>query len=125
MGNDNKILNVHNFGKDKPLFTTAIVASMLNITPDRLRTYDAEKLIHTYRIKTGEVERRLYTQYDVEWLQGIRILIKKYKMSISSIKYILLLIKENKKIKFPKREVSGILFQLAKNPNFSKVVKNI
>ena len=28
------------FGKDKPLLTTGVVASMLEITPDRLRTYD-------------------------------------------------------------------------------------
>lgn len=43
------------FSKDKPLLTTSVVANMLGITPDRLRTYDAEKLIKTHRIKTGEV----------------------------------------------------------------------
>ena len=41
------------FAKDKPLLTTSIVASLLKITPDRLRTYDTEKLIKTHREKTG------------------------------------------------------------------------
>ena len=69
------------FTKDKPLLTTGIVAAMLEITPDRLRTYDSEKLIKTHRIKTGDVQKRLYSQNDVEWLQCIRILVKKHKMS--------------------------------------------
>lgn len=35
------------FEKDEPLLTTSIVAKRLGITPDRLRTYDTEKLINT------------------------------------------------------------------------------
>lgn len=45
------------FSKDSPILTTGIVASMLNITPDRLRAYDTENLIRTHRVKTGQVQK--------------------------------------------------------------------
>ncbi len=47
------------FSKDSPILTTGIVASMLNITPDRLRTYDTENLIRTHRVKTGQVQKKI------------------------------------------------------------------
>lgn len=111
------------FGKDKPLLTTSIVASMLKITPDRLRTYDTEKLIKTHRCKTGSIQRRLYSQYDVEWLQCLRVLVKKHKMSISSIKILLQFIAENPKIAYPNNEIGKTLEEMSKNPNFKPVVK--
>ncbi len=114
----------NNFTKNSPLLTTSIVAAMLEITPDRLRTYDAEKLILTHRIKTGEVQKRLYSQSDVEWLRGIRLLIKKHKMTITAVKYILKLFAENESINLPKNEISDILSALYLNPNFNDVVKN-
>lgn len=114
----------NNFTKNSPLLTTSIVAAMLEITPDRLRTYDAEKLILTHRIKTGEVQKRLYSQSDVEWLRGIRLLIKKHKMTITAVKYILKLFAENKSINLPRNEISDILSALYLNPNFNDVVKN-
>lgn len=112
------------FSKDKPLLTTAIVADMLGITPDRLRTYDAEKLISPHRISTGEVQKRLYSQYDVEWLRGIRILVKNYKMSISSIKFLLQVIDKNPKLNLPQNEIGEVIQQMLNNPNFSLIVKN-
>ena len=114
----------NNFTKNSPLLTTSIVAAMLEITPDRLRTYDAEKLILTHRIKTGEVQKRLYSQSDVEWLRGIRLLIKKHKMTITAVKYILKLFAENESINLPRNEISDILSALYLNPNFNDVVKN-
>ena len=114
----------YEFSKDKPLLTTGIVANMLGITPDRLRTYDAEKLIRTYRLKTGEVQKRLYSQYDVEWLQGIRILVKKHKMSISSLKFLLQLIAKNPNIELPKNEIGEVLSEMSKNPNFIPIVES-
>ncbi len=112
------------FSKDSPILTTGIVASMLGITPDRLRTYDSEKLIYSHRIKTGQVQKRLYSQYDVEWLQMLRILVKKYKMSISSIKILLQIIQKNPDILLPENEIGEIFTQMYQNPNFNKVVKN-
>lgn len=112
------------FSKDKPLLTTSIVANMLGITPDRLRTYDAERLIKTYRVKTGEVQKRLYSQYDVEWLQCLRILVKIHKMSISSIKFLLQVLYKNSQIKLPQNEIGEVLVEMSQNPNFKSVVKN-
>ena len=112
------------FSKDKPLLTTGIVASMLGITPDRLRTYDTEKLIITHRLQTGEVKKRLYSRYDVEWLQSVRVLVKTYKMSISSIKFLLQTVLLNKEIKFPNNEIGKIILEMKENPNFKLIVKN-
>lgn len=112
------------FSKDKPLLTTSVVANMLGITPDRLRTYDAEKLIKTHRIKTGEVQKRLYSQYDVEWLQCLRILVKTHKMSISSIKFLLQVLYKNPQIKLPQNDIGEVLVEMSKNPNFKEIVKN-
>jgi len=77
------------FAKDKPLYTTSIVAKMLNITPDRLRSYDKALLISSKREKTGKISRRLYSQYDIEWLMALRELIQTHNMSVNSIKAIL------------------------------------
>ncbi|MBR1425042.1 MerR family transcriptional regulator [bacterium] len=112
------------FAKDKPLLTTSVVASILNITPDRLRTYDTEKLINTHRILTGQVQKRLYSQYDVEWLKCLRTLVKDHKMSISSIKFLLKILQINPKTILPKNEIGNILKELTKNPNFKEIVKN-
>ncbi len=112
------------FGKDKPLLTTSIVASMLDITPDRLRTYNTEKLIKTHRKTTGQVQKRLYSQNDVEWLRCLRILIQKHKLSIASIKIILQLMHKNPIINFPKNEIGKTLEEMQNNPNFKIIVKN-
>ena len=112
------------FAKDKPLLTTGIVADMLEITPDRLRTYDTEKLIKTHRIKSGQVQKRLYSQYDVEWLQNLRILIKDYKMSISSLKILLQILYKNPDLILPENEIGETLRELKENPNFKPIVKN-
>ena len=112
------------FGKDKPLLTTVVVASMLQITPDRLRTYDTEKLIKTFRKTTGQVQKRLYSQYDVEWLQCLRILMQNHKMNINSIKIILQIIQKNQIKEYPKNEIGRTLQEMAKNPNFNAIVKN-
>ena len=114
--------NTDDFAKDKPLLTTSIVAHMLQITPDRLRMYDTENLINVYRIETGQVKKRLYTQYDVEWLKGLRVLLKNYKMSIALVKYMLKVLYKNPKLQYPKDEISDILKTLSKNPNFEPVV---
>lgn len=112
------------FSKDKPLLTTAIVAEMLDITPDRLRMYDTENLIRTYRIKSGKIQKRLYSQNDVEWLQNLRTLLKDHKMSISSLKILLQIVSLNQNIKLPHNDIGEVLRELMENPNFTTVVKN-
>ena len=112
------------FEKDDLLFTTSIVAKRLGITPDRLRTYDTEKLIKTQRVKTGEVEKRLYSMYDVEWLESLRILVKDHKMSISSIKILLQILYKNPSTILPNNEIGEVLHEMTLNPNFKPVVEN-
>lgn len=112
------------FAKDNPLLTTAVVAEMLEITPDRLRMYDSENLIRTHRVKSGSIQKRLYSQNDVEWLQNLRILLKDHKMSISSLKILLQIMKLNPCIKLPHNEIGEVLHELMGNPNFKTVVKN-
>ena len=112
------------FEKDEPLLTTSIVAKRLGITPDRLRTYDTEKLLNTQRVKTGKVQKRLYSLYDVEWLQCLRILVKDHKMSISSIKILLQILYKNPSTILPKNEIGEVLHEMTLNPNFKPVVKN-
>lgn len=111
------------FTKDTPLLTTGVVAGILGITPDRLRTYDTEKLISTHRVTTGQVQKRLYSQNDVEWLQSLRILVKNHKMSISSLKFLLQVLYKNPKIDLPHNEIGEVLKEMSKNPNFKIVVK--
>ena len=111
-------------GKDTPMLTTAIVADMLGITPDRLRTYDSEKLIHTHRVKTGQIQKRLYPENDLEWLLCLRSLVKDHKMSISSIKILLQILSINPSVILPKNEIGNILYEMSNNPNFKSIVKN-
>jgi len=111
------------FNKDTPMLTTAVVADMLEITPDRLRTYDTEKLIETNRVMTGQIQKRLYSQNDVEWLHCLRILFKDHKMSVSSVKILLQILYLNQKSKLPKNAVGEVLCEMLKNPNFKKVVR--
>ncbi len=112
------------FEKDEPLLTTSVVAKRLGITPDRLRTYDTERLIKTQRVKTGKIEKRLYSMYDVEWLESLRILVKDHKMSISSIKILLQILYKNPSITLPKNEIGDVLHEMTQNPNFKPVVNN-
>lgn len=111
----------NDFAKDKPLYTTSVVAKMLEITPDRLRSYDNDLLISSQREKTGKISRRLYSQYDVEWLMGIRELIKIHNMSVNSIKAILVLFYLNPEMKLPKGALGKIYKNLQANPNLQKL----
>lgn len=114
--------------QDKPFYNINQVAEILNISADRLRTYDEEGLIIPFRIKKGN--KRLYSQFDIEWLQACRKFIKDKKFTIYSFKLILLLInkmqeKQIKEFKKYNSEVIGMIFDLKNNPNFKKVVENI
>ena len=109
------------FPKDKPLYTTSIVAEMLGITADRLRSYDRDLLISSNRETAGKVSRRLYSQNDIEWLRAIRKLIQEHNMSIGSIKAILDILHLNPELKLPKGELGKIYKGMLANPNLKKL----
>lgn len=46
-------------------------------------------------------------------------------MSVALVKYLLKMVYKNPKLHYPQGEVSDILRELAKNPNFKSVVENI
>ena len=120
---DRKVGRMDNidFPKDKPLYTTSIVAEMLGITADRLRSYDRDLLITSQREKAGQISRRLYSQNDIEWLRAIRKLIQEHNMSIGSIKAILDILHLNPEIKLPKGDLGKIYKDMLANPNMKKV----
>lgn len=116
-----KLMYNIDFAKDKPLYTTSIVAKMLKITPDRLRSYDKDLLISSKREKTGKISRRLYSQHDIEWLMALRELIQTHNMSVNSIKAILNLLYLNPEIKLPLDDLGKIYKVLQSNPNLKKL----
>ena len=70
---------------DTPAFKVSQVAKHLDLSADRLRTYDEEKLVLPFR----ENNVRLYSNYDIEWLEYLRDLIRKEKLSVYGFKEIL------------------------------------
>lgn len=111
--------------KEKPFYSVVQVAEILNISADRLRTYDEEGIIIPTR--SGNGKKRLYSEYDIEWLINIRKLITKNRMNIYSVLLVLHLMKymdeENIKLKSPKyKDIYPIFTELIKNPNYKKVI---
>ena len=70
---------------DTPIFKVSQVAKHLNMSGDRLRTYDEEKLVLPFR----ENNIRLYSNNDIAWLENLRQLISKDKLTIVGFKEIL------------------------------------
>ena len=62
--------------KDEPFYPTGMAAKLLNITADRLRTYEEEGLIKPFRQVAGKTGKRLFSQNDIEWIENIRKLMK-------------------------------------------------
>lgn len=62
--------------KDEPFYQISQVSKLLNITSDRLRTYEEEGLIKPFRAKHSRDGKRLFSLEEVEWLEIIRELIK-------------------------------------------------
>lgn len=111
---------------EKPILKVGQVAKYLNITSDRLRTYEEEKLI----IPTRENMVRLYSNFDVEWLEDLRSLIKKECLTIFGFKEILRLLynisdKDFEKFlkKQQKKSIWQIFARMRKNPNYEKLRK--
>ena len=74
---------------DEPFYQISQAAKLLGITSDRLRTYEEEGLIKPYRTKNSKDGKRLFTEYDIEWLSMIRDLIK-LGVSIPAIRLLLI-----------------------------------
>ncbi len=110
--------------KELPFYNIGQVAEILNISSDRLRTYDEEKIVFPYRVNNN---RRLYSEFDIEWLRNFRLMIIKHKININSLKLILKLAsnisdKKIENLNFPD-EITKILIKMKKNPNFKKFIK--
>lgn len=113
--------------ENSPILTVSKVAKELNISADRLRTYDEEKLVMPTRIKNNV---RMYSCNDVNWLECLRKLIGKSQLSISGFKEILKLIyfmSDSDFEKFLKKQdkssVWYVFAEMKLNPNFEKLRK--
>jgi|GEM_PF-1594655 len=67
---------MNRINNDEPFYQISQVSKLLNITSDRLRTYEEEGLIKPYRTKHSQDGKRLFSNNDIEWLEIIRELIK-------------------------------------------------
>ena len=111
--------------ENSPILTVSNVAKQLNISADRLRTYDEELLVVPTRIKN---KVRMYSCNDVNWLENLRKLISKSNISITGFKEILKLIYfisdsdfDNFIKKQPKDSIWYTLAEMKHNPNFEKL----
>ena len=73
---------------EEPFYPTGMAAKLLNITADRLRTYEEEGLIKPFRQSGTQTGKRLFSQHDIEWIEIIIELIK-LGISISAIRIFL------------------------------------
>ncbi|MBQ8460665.1 MerR family transcriptional regulator [bacterium] len=78
-----------NLNPSEPFYQISQAAKLLDITSDRLRTYEEEGLIKPYRTKQSKEGKRLFSKNDIEWLSMIRDLIK-LGVSIPTIRILLL-----------------------------------
>ena len=109
-----------------PIFKVSQVAKHLNMSADRLRTYDEENLVLPLR----ENKVRLYSNNDIAWLENLRIVIRKDKLSILGFKEILrisYILKDEDFEKFVSRQekdsVWKVIALMRKNPNYEKLKK--
>ncbi len=113
--------------ENSPILTVSKTAKELNISADRLRTYDEENLVAPARLKNNV---RMYSCNDVNWLEALRELIGKSKISITGFKEILKLlyfIPDSEFEKFLKSQRNDSLWhifaKMKKNPNYEKLRK--
>lgn len=109
---------------DTPIFKVSQVAKHLNMSADRLRTYDEEKLVMPFR----ENKVRLYSNNDIAWLELLRTIIQKDKLSIVGFKEVLrvsYIISDNDFEKFVEKQdddsIWKIIAIMRKNPNYDKL----
>ncbi len=113
--------------KNRPFYSVIQVAQILGISADRLRTYDEDGLVFPFRECKGG--KRLYSEFDIEWLSIIRELISKNRMNFYSIKLVLRLVDgfsdKELKNKFSKNlEIFPLVLKLRVNPNYKKFIES-
>lgn len=113
--------------ENSPILTVSKVAKELNISADRLRTYDEENLVAPTR---GKNNVRMYSCNDVNWLECLRHLIGKSQLSISGFKEILKILYfisdsdfENFLKKQTKDSIWYVFAEMKNNPNYEKLRK--
>ncbi len=113
--------------ENSPILTVSNVAKQLNMSADRLRTYDEEFLVAPTRAKNNV---RMYSCNDVNWLECLRKLIGKPNISILGFKEILRLlyyIKDEDFNSFVKKQPKDSIWHtfaiMKNNPNFEKLRK--
>ncbi len=108
--------------KDEPFYLINQAAKLIGITSDRLRTYEEEGLIKPHRITHTKYGKRLFTQYEIEWLEIIRELIK-LGVSIPALRILITSkISPNKKIL---RQQDKKIFELVENLHKHPVCKTL
>lgn len=109
-----------------PVFKVSQVAKHLKMSADRLRTYDEEQLV----MPTRDNKVRLYSNNDIAWLENLRSIIKKDKLSILGFKEILrvsYVLRDKEFDKFVSQQddssIWRIIALMRKNPNYEKLKK--
>lgn len=112
--------------KETPFYNVTQIAEILQISTDRLRTYDEENLVMPAR--QGKNGKRLYSELDVEWLKDVRTIIAKERMNIYSFKLMLNVLAylsdedfHKLKKKHSNNDIWEIFERTRKNPNFDKL----
>lgn len=112
--------------ENTPVFKVSQAAKHLKMSADRLRTYDEANLV----VPTREKNVRLYSNNDIAWLENLRLIIGKDKLSILGFKEILRISyvisdKDFEKFVSNQDETSiwKIIAKMRKNPNYKKLKK--
>ncbi len=73
----------------QPLFTVSVVSSLVGVSPQTLRNWEARGLVAPLR--EGRTHRRLYTWQNIERLQRIRYLATRRRVPLRKMKVSLLI----------------------------------
>lgn len=73
----------------QPLFTVSVVSSLVGVSPQTLRNWEARGLVAPLR--EGGLHRRLYTWQEIQRLQRIRYLATRRRVPLRKMKVALLL----------------------------------
>lgn len=118
--------------KDNPIYPVSIAAKVLNISADRLRSYEENGLIKPHReeLKNEKLKgaKRLYSQNDMEWIASLRQLIKS-GISIPALEILIHLLPYYQKAGMPDIEALQnnenwkYIKDLIESPNYKSLTK--
>ncbi len=69
----------------QPLFTVSVVSSLVGVSPQTLRNWEARGLVTP--IREGRARRRLYRWHDIERLQRIHYLASRRRVPLRRVKF--------------------------------------